>query len=472
MAERRAVHSIKRRLLAALLITTVVAWGATVLLSYRDTRHELDELLDAYLAQSATLLMVQVGHEVEEVDTEHAPQLHRYGRQVVFQIWEQGQRLRLHSASAPNVRLSPQDEGYSDATVGGEAWRVFSAWDQERNYLVQVGERRAARDELARTIAQNLLQPLLVALPVLGLVIWFGVARGLRPLSVLGQQVEERHPDNLAPLEAAAAPAEVAPLVQGLNRLLARVSTSLESERRFTADAAHELRTPLAAIKTQAQVARGAASDEERRRALDNVVAGSDRAAHLVQQLLTLARLEPEQTRSRERCDLRAIAASTIAELAPAALGKGIDIQLEQGVAVAVPCESALVGILMRNLIDNAVRYSPGGGVVRVAVAATPAGAEFSVVDQGPGIAPEQREQVWERFYRVLGSGEAGSGLGLSIVKRIADLHGAKAILAEGQGGKGVRVSIMFPAWERVGLKESKREFGWARTDFDDFAGQ
>jgi len=445
VAERRAGHSIKRRLLVALLVTTVLAWGATLLLSYRDTRHELDELLDAYLAQSAALLMVQVGQEAEEVDTEHAPQLHRYGRKVVFQIWEEGRRLRLHSVSAPNERLSAQDEGYSDTMVDGEEWRVFSAWDQERRYLVQVGERREVRDELAKTIAQNLLQPLLVALPVLGLLIWFGVARGLRPLTALSHQVAERHPDNLAPLEAAAAPAEVAPLVEGLNRLLARVSASLDNERRFTADAAHELRTPLAAIKTQAQVARGAASDDERRHALDNVVAGCDRAAHLVQQLLTLARLEPDQARSRERCDLRAIAAVTIAELAPAAIAKGVDIQLEEGVPVAVPCEPALVGILMRNLIDNAVRYSPSSGAVRVAVAETAAGAEFSVVDQGPGIAPEQRTLVWARFYRVLGSGETGSGLGLSIVKRIADLHGAKAVLGEGAGGKGVRVAIVFP---------------------------
>jgi two-component system sensor histidine kinase QseC len=445
MPEQRTVHSIKRRLLIILLMTTVIAWGATLLLSYHDTHHELDELLDAYLAQSASLLMLQVGHEVEEVDTEHAPQLHRYGRKVVFQIWEDGRQLRLHSANAPNIHLSTQNDGYSDTVVGMEPWRVFSVWDQERRYLVQVGERREVRDELAKTIAQNLAQPLLVALPVLGLLIWFGVARGLRPLTTLGHQVEQRHSDNLAPLEAAAVPDEVAPLVAGLNRLFARVSASLDNERRFTADAAHELRTPLAAIKTQAQVARGATNDEERRRALDNVAAGCDRAAHLVQQLLTLARLEPEQTRQFERCDLRAIAAATIAELAPAAFDKGIDIQLDEGAPVEVPCEAALVGILMRNLIDNAVRYSPHNGVVRVAVTEAGSEAEFSVVDQGPCIAPEQRALVWGRFYRVLGSGEAGSGLGLSIVKRIADLHGAKATLGDCSGGKGMRVSIVFP---------------------------
>lgn len=444
MAEPRA-PSVKRRLLLGLLAATLLAWLATLLLSYLDTRHELDEMLDAHLAQSAALVIAQAGHEVEEIDTEHAPQLHRYGRKVAFQIWEQGSRLRLHSVSAPNVRLSPRDDGFSDMVVDGKKWRVFSAWDEERRYLVQVGERREVRDELAENIAEHLLRPLLVTLPVLGLLIWFGVARGLRPLTALSHQVAERHPDNLAPLEADAAPAEVAPLVEGLNRLFARVRISLDNERRFTADAAHELRTPLAAIKTQAQVARAATTDEERSHALDNVLAGCDRTAHLVEQLLTLARLEPEQLSRRDRHDLRAIAIATVSELAPAAIDKDIDIHLTEGAPVKASCEPALIRILMRNLIDNAIRYSPSGSAVRVTVAKTAAGAEFSVTDQGPGIPVEEKEQVWERFYRALGTGETGSGLGLSIVKRIADIHGARVTMAEGDAGKGLRVKVAFP---------------------------
>jgi len=446
MTERRVRHSIKRRLLIALLATILLAWIATLLLSYRDTRHELDELLDAHLAQSASLLIAQVGHEVDDIDDEHAPPVHRYSRKVAFQIWEKGKRLLLHSASAPNVPLSSQREGFSNSEIDGDKWRVFSAWDDKHRFLVQVGERRETRDKLVVSVAKHMLQPLLITLPLLGLLIWFGVARGLRPLQALGRQVAARRPDNLVPLEVATAPVEVVPLVEGLNQLFARVRVSLESERRFTADAAHELRTPLAAIKTQAQVARAATAEAERRHALDNVLIGCDRATHLVEQLLTLARLEPETLKHNERCDLHALAVTAVAELAPAAIDKDIDLQLTDGDALRVPGEPALLAILLRNLIDNAIRYSPRHSVVRVMVANSGDGAELTVIDQGPGIPAESRALIWERFYRILGTGEAGSGLGLSIAKRIADLHGATISLSEGDAGQGLRVSVVFPA--------------------------
>ena len=445
MPETRSAPSIKRRLLLGLLVTTVLAWGFALFLSYRDTRHELNELLDAYLAQSTSLLIAQLGQEVDEIDTEHVPALHRYSRKVVFQVWEHGEKLRLHSAAAPNVPLSTEREGFSDVTVEGERWRVFSAWDAEHAFLVQVGERREVRDKLAREIAENLLRPLLLTLPVLALIIWLGVSRGLRPLAALRQQVEMREPTNLSPLEGAHIPAEVVPLVQSLDRLFARVRTLLDNERRFTADAAHELRTPLAAIKTQAQVARAASGDKERKHALDNVLAGCDRAAHLVEQLLTLARLEPGQLHSRAACELRGLAAAAVAEMAPGALAKGVEVQLLEGEAVATDGDPDLLRILMRNLIDNAIRYSPSGSIVRVSVMVAEGEAEFSVSDQGPGIAVEARPLVWERFYRVLGTGETGSGLGLSIVRRIAELHGAQVALSEGEDGKGLRVAVTFP---------------------------
>jgi two-component system sensor histidine kinase QseC len=446
MTERRARRSIKRRLLIALLATILLSWVATLLLSYRDARHELDELLDAHLAQSASLLIAQVGHEADDIDDEHTPPVHRYSRKVAFQIWKKGKQLLLHSAGAPNVTLSTKTEGFSDSEIDGKRWRVFSTWDDKHRFLVQVGERRETRDKLVVTVAKHMLQPLLITLPLLGLLIWFSVARGLRPLQSLSRQVAARRPDNLAPLEVAIAPVEVVPLVEGLNQLFERVRVSLDSERRFTADAAHELRTPLAAIKTQAQVARAATAEAERRHALDNVLVGCDRAAHLVEQLLTLARLEPETLKRHEHCDLQALAATAVAELAPAAVDKDVDLQLTEGGVVHVRGEPALLAILLRNLIDNAIRYSPHHSVVRVMVASIVNGAELSVIDQGPGIPAEARALVWERFYRVLGSGEAGSGLGLSIVKRIAGLHGASVALSEGEAGHGLRVSVAFPA--------------------------
>jgi two-component system sensor histidine kinase QseC len=444
MTERRG-HSIRRRLLLALLATSLLAWGTTLLFSYRDTRHELNELLDAHLAQSASLLIAQVSHETDEIDVEHSPRLHHYQRKVAFQIWEQGKSLILHSASAPNVRLSPVDQGFSDSQVGGYKWRVFSAWDDSRHFLIQVGERREARDALAMTIARNMLLPLLVALPVLALLIWFSVARGLRPLQVLGHQVAARDADNLAPIESTTAPDEVLPLLQGLNKLFARVRASIDSERRFTADAAHELRTPLAAIRTQAQVARAAGDDAESRRALDNVIAGCDRAAHLVDQLLTLARLEPDEAVQREAVDLQALVANVVADLAPAAIAKDVDLQLAPGPAVQVTGSPALLAIMARNLIDNAIRYTARRSGVQVAVTPTDDGAEFSVLDQGPGIAAQEIGRVWDRFYRVLGSGETGSGLGLSIVKRIAELHDAQVSLAPRAGGSGLHVRVQIP---------------------------
>jgi len=438
-------YSLKQRLLVTLLGSIALVWLATAVYSYFDARHELDELLDAHLAQSVSLLLAQTGHELEEIDTERMPQLHKRARGVAIQIWENGDALRLHSASAPVTRLSARDEGFSDALIAGRRWRVFSGWDGQRRYLVQVGERYEAREEIAANLARNLLLPLLFALPLLGLLAWLNVARALHPLAALGRQVAERDPGNLGTLDAGAIPAEVMPLVASLNRLFERVAKLIDNERRFTADASHELRTPLAALKIQAQVARASASDAERTRALDQVIAGCDRATHLVQQLLTLARLDPDQRDSgTESCDLQDLARAAVAELAPYALSRKVEIDLAEGAAVELTGNAGLIAILLRNLIDNAVRYSPEGGSVHVRAAADGGVATLTVADQGPGIPADERSKVGQRFYRILGTEEFGSGLGLSIVKRIAELHGASLSLGDGGQGKGLSAVVSF----------------------------
>ena len=439
----RGRYSLKGQLLAALLGAVALVWLATAIYSYFDTRHEINRLLDAHLAQSASMIVAQVGHELEEIDLEHAPALHERTHRVAFQIWERGAILRLHSANAPQQRLSPREEGFSGVAIDGKRWRVFSAWDGERRFLVQVGERDEARREIAAGVARNLLVPLAFALPALGLLAWLGIARALKPLRALGMQVERRKPDNLVALAATDAPAEVVPLVRSLNALFERVGRMVEHERRFTADAAHELRTPLAALKTQAQVALGATEDHARRRALENVLAGCERAGRLVEQLLTLARLEPEQPRERAApCDLRALARQAIAELAPAALARNVDIELADGGPARIEGYPELISVLLRNLVDNAVRYGAPGGSVRVEAV----GASLSVTDAGPGIPPAERDKVGERFYRILGTEASGSGLGLSIVQRIAAIHGARVTLGDGPGGKGLCVTVAFPA--------------------------
>jgi two-component system, OmpR family, sensor histidine kinase QseC len=447
MASPRPRRSIRSQLLILLLGAVALIWIATAVFSYLDTRHELDELLDAHLAQSAALLVAQAGHGDDAVDVEHSPQLHRYGRSVAFQLWERGTVLRLHSANAPNTRLSPRQDGFSDVDLDGRRWRVFSSWNAERQVLVQVGERREIRDEIVATIARNLLWPLAVALPVLGLLIWLGVERATRPLRLLNREVEARAPDNLAALDLGVVPPEVAPLVASLNRLFGRVTASIDNERRFTADAAHELRTPLAALRAQAQVAQGADADRERRHALDGVIAACDRATHLIDQLLTLARLEPDSFRARrERCDLAEVARVAAGEVVPAALAKDIEIEVAADAVASVPGDARLLRILVRNLVDNAVRYSAPRTSVRVQVGARDGVPFVAVADEGPGVPAGEREQLGRRFHRLVGTEASGTGLGLSIVRRIAELHGATVEFADATPGPGLVVAVSFAA--------------------------
>lgn len=439
--------SLRRRLLVLLSGMVLLAWAATAIFSYYDARHEIGEMLDAHLAQSAGLIAAQLEHEIEDDRGGTVPRQYKQERKIAFQVWDSGNALRLRSASAPESRLSGSDEGFSDATIDGKRWRIFSRRDESGRFVVQVAERYELRDELAESVAGHLMHPLAVALPALALLIWFAVGAGLAPLGRLAAEVGRRAPDNLAPLEESRTPREVRPLLGALNTLFARLQASLEQERRFTADAAHELRTPLAAVKTQAQVALGAADAGERTRALAHVVTGTDRAAHLVEQLLMLARLDPQTVIAQARtASLRDLAAECVAAQAPAAAQKNVEVGLVAEDEGLIAGDSTLMAVLLRNLVDNAVRYSPAGGEVEVSIFREGAEAVLRVTDDGPGIPEAERGRVFERFYRVLGSGEEGSGLGLSIVRRIADLHHASIGLAGGPHGRGLAVSVRFPA--------------------------
>ena len=436
--------SLSRRLLLLSLAAVAAVWVASSIFAVVRVRHETGELLDAHLAQAAAMLHARVGDDVDDAELEHAPELHRYARGLAFQVWDEGRNLRLHSANAPDARLSPQDRGFSDVESGGRTWRVFSSLDRKGRVLVQVAEERRARDRIAGGVAGALLLPMIVGLPVLGLMIWLALRSGLKPLVALGRDVASRDPDNLQPLDAAAVPREVAPLVASLNGLFGRLRHSIDHERRFNADAAHELRTPLAAVRAQAEVAVASTTDAERLHALKQIVAGCDRAARLVDQMLTLARLDPQRTLAGgARFDLSAAARDAIADIAPAGLARGVEIALD-GAPAEVVGDPARLAILLRNLLDNAIRYSPAGTTVEVGVHPVPGGAELVVTDQGPGVPPDGRDRLGERFHRVLGAGESGSGLGLSIVRRVAELHHADVAFGEPPSGRGLAVRVRF----------------------------
>ncbi|HYG89670.1 MAG TPA: ATP-binding protein [Azospirillum sp.] len=427
-------HSLRRRLLVVLSVTVLAAWAGTAVFSYLDARRSINAMLDDHLRQAAELLRGQD-------PAVPAPQASTGSWVLTYQVHGADGRLLRRSPDAPEEPLAPA-EGFSDVEREGERWRVF------RSGTVQVAERNAFREALAGSVAAHLLHPLAVALPVLAVLIWLAVDWGLRPLKAFARAVERRTPDAVEPLDTADVPGEARPLAEALNALFGRVGDLLERERRFAGDAAHELRTPLTAIRTHAQVALSAPTDDEREHAIAGVLDGSDRAAHLVDQLLVLARLDPRYAKPpATSVRLAEVAARAVADLAPMAAVKDIDLGLSDQMPDAVMAgDPDLLGALARNLVDNAVRYTPAGGTVDVAVRRDGARIVLCVTDTGPGIPPAERNRVLDRFHRVLGTRETGSGLGLSIVAGIAALHRAALSLGDGPGGRGLAVTVAFPA--------------------------
>ena len=444
-------RSLQGRLLTLVLGAVTLTWIAAAVMTALDARHELDELLDGHLAQAAALLVVQQARTDDDDDhAVDAPTLHRYAPQVAFQVWHEG-RLSMRSSNAPREPMRAAGEGFSTGlrtlAIDGERWRVFAAHGAERDVQVYVGEQLRSRASILLAVLRGLGLTLALALPLLALAAWAAVRGGLQPLRRLGAQLALRQPQALQPLAMPQAPTELQPLLDALNGLFARIAALIESERRFTADAAHELRTPLAAIRAQAQVALAEADDERRAHALRATLEGCDRAARLVEQLLTLARLEADATVATAPVDLAPLARRVAAELAPRALDRGQALEVDAEASALVAGNETLLAVLLRNLLDNALRYSPDGATVRLTLHAAPdAGTRVLVEDSGPGLTGAERARLGERFFRVLGSDASGSGLGWSIVRRIAAAHGASVAAAPSAALGGLAVTVGWPA--------------------------
>lgn len=303
------------------------------------------------------------------------------------------------------------------------------------------------RAELAGEIAKHLLVPMLVALPGLALVLVVAVGFSLRPLQRLANDVARRAPDRLTPIDGTDTPREIVPLIERLNQLFGEIDRALQNERRFTADAAHELRTPLAALQAQAQVALAANDDAERRHALNQILVGCDRASHLVAQLLTLARLDAGQALTLRQLDLHPLAGEVLAELAGEAIAQGCELVLGEG-AARIRGDATLLQAALRNLVGNALKHG-APGQIEISIQLQGAEAALTVSDDGRGIPAAERETVQQRFHRGTSAdfhdANSGSGLGLSIVRRIVELHGGRLRLDDGPGGKGLSVSISLP---------------------------
>ena len=438
--------SIRRTLLVRLLLGLGGVAVVATLATYVETRREMGELFDLQLKQLAYSTRID-----DLVRGRPLAPPTREGRrtsgvsEIVTQIWNRDGVLVYWSRPGAGLPVSVT-EGYSDVVVDGHTWRVFTHVDGD--HALQVAHALDERREIAAQAALRTLLPLAVLIPLLGALIWFAVGRGLRPLDSLSRAVAMRRPDAMAPVEEHALPQELQPLAASLNALLGRLDAALGAQRRFTADAAHELRTPLAALKLQLDVARRVGDDPARVAAYDDLEGGVDRASHLVDQLLTLARVEPEALAARGvDCDLVALAKDAIVARGALAADKGIDLGLAREAPAEVHGDPASLAILLSNLLDNALRYTPAGGRIDVGVERDAEGrAVLTVVDTGPGIPPEERERVFDRFYRGESNRAPGSGLGLSIVKRIADAHGGTIELAAPAHGSGLVVTVRFPA--------------------------
>lgn len=455
-AQTRRAHSLRARLLATVLGLLAAGWVLVLGLTWLDLRHEVDELLDAHLAQTAALLSGLHLDDLRSLGDAPAPLLHEYQPQVAIQVWHEGQ-LVVRSANAPAQPLAPLDaRGLSLQSIGARDWHVLNAQGRESDVTILVGERESAREHVLLSSLARAVWPLLAGFPLLALSIVWAVRGAVKPLQRLGAQVAQREPHALDPLHMADAPREVQPLVDALNRLFERMAERLAAEQRFTADAAHELRTPLAAIRMQAQVAQGAADEPERAQALAATLMACDRAAHLVDQLLQLARLEADAAPTTASGGAGAMDAARSTdwpllarELADAfaptlqAHAQRLELDITEPVpGGALP--SALARVMLRNLLDNASRYSSDGACVRLRIAAEGAGARITIEDSGPGLSPEDQARLGERFFRVLGTGRTGSGLGWSIVRRIARLYGIEVELGRSALG-GLRVELWAP---------------------------
>ncbi|MGY2488724.1 sensor histidine kinase [Cupriavidus sp. CP313] len=441
------MRSIQRTLLWWLAAGLLAGIAVATVLIYGQARQEANALFDYQMKQMAAALPSQFADPVAPPFLGAPGDLAHADEDVVIHIWDGSGRSLYLSHSHPALPARAE-LGFSNVTTQQGEWRLYSM--QLGPTVVQIAQPMSARRTLAARMALRTVAPLLLLLPLLGWLVWMAVGRGLRPLREIATEVRARDANTLAPLALRQMPDEIAPLSAALNQLLARLSHAIDTQRAFVADAAHALRTPLAALQLQAQLVERADNGAARDEAIGKLRQGLERLTHLVTQLLTLARQEPGAAMPRhEPVELHQLAASVVADMAQAALDRNIDLGLdgsEDTSPAVVRGDVDALRILLTNLLDNALAYIPAGSRIDVLVGRSADGraVELVVSDNGPGIPAEERARVFDRFYRVADAPTGGSGLGLAIVAEIAQSHGARVVLED--AGPGLRVRVVFPA--------------------------
>jgi two-component system, OmpR family, sensor histidine kinase QseC len=507
-------YSLRQLLLVTLLFASMLIWGIAAYINYRVTRNEVGTLFDAELAQSGKVLLAfldglpqdsaleerlklvqtdalgqgydrkiafQLKSENDGLllhskdapkfpalginETNHKDPLwdvfnellqadafdHKYERKIAFQLFSKENGLLLRSESAPKFAFSSSIRGFSETTIDDHLWHVFSITNATGEYVIHVGQKEEIRAQLTDDISRQLVTQFLVGLPLLGVVIWFIVGYTLKPLNRLERALSKREAGFLKPLYTKKLPKEVVPVVNEINNLFAQLEQAFEHERRFTADASHELRTPLAGLLTQAQVALRTTDDAVRKQALLRISQAVHRMTYMVQQLLTFSRIESgKEYLAKEITIMNREIIQVITELEPAAHKKHIQLEFVEHNAVPILANMQLITILVRNIIDNAIKYTPPGGNIMVYLEGSEKQLQFRVEDSGPGIPADQYENSLKRFHRCMETAHTaqGSGLGFSIVERIIGMYGAALSLGVSQFG-GLKVTVIFPVPRR-----------------------
>jgi two-component system OmpR family sensor kinase/two-component system sensor histidine kinase QseC len=432
------MNSLRVRLLVALLLLLALAAVIMGALAYRSVLTETESLFDYQLRQMALSLRDQ-----GEIAPDQARAFADEQLDFVIQIWTVDGRSIY--ASRPHSELPARALlGFADVTAGSQVWRTFSVATPER--VIQVAQPLQIRQRLAANAALRSVTPLLLIAPVMAIVVWWLAALTLAPLRAVAADVRRRDAQSLAPLPAGDLPEEVAPLVEALNALLQRLARARDTQRAFVSDAAHELRSPLTALKLQLRLLQRAPDEAARAEAITALAAGVERAVRLVEQLLALARSEPgAPAASMEPLDLSEVVRQAVADTVPLAVQRGIELELSADEAMTLEGDRAGLSALVRNLADNALRHAPTGTQVEIRLAREGGAPVLTVDDAGPGIPPAERERVFDRFYRRAVNDEEGTGLGLAIVRGVAQRHGARVELSDSPSG-GLRATVRFPS--------------------------
>jgi len=460
------MKSIRQYLLVGFFSTLLLASFVSFLISYLSTTEEINELHDAQLVENARFIggflnqkinkinlqhiseaLLQVNNNHFQSGTEYNADGHAYERKIAIQVWDKHGKLLLNTPSAPNYALSPLTKGFFQQKTGKHIWFIYTHQIPANQYWLMVAERSDIREEMLNNILLSMLSGTIIAVILMVILISSFIKKGLSPLTKLSRAMQERDLDYLQPVKLNEQPPnELKPVLDALNHLLTRLDEGLERERRFLADAAHELRTPLTVLKLQLQVAQNAPDIQKMQQGIDKALIGVNRSAHTVEQLLTLARLEPNKyALEREQIELVGFTQEVIAGLFPLASEKEQSLALNQSHQnIVLEGNRLLLTILLRNLIENAIKYSPQHADINVMLMLLNQQVQIHIADTGCGVPEADIPRLMQRFYRHQDTADSrGTGLGLSIVQKILELHdGQISIKNRAQGGLIVEITL------------------------------